>query len=196
MVSPGDPRRIVYESQMEKRAAYLFFADPSVVDVHDQPPPVIFLDADGVEKSHTFDFLVTYRDGRRVAIAVRPAERSAKLLVALKLIAAQIPPSYANEIRLVAEVDMPANRVFNAVLANAVRRDGPGPDDDVVLGVARTLRGTFTLGSLIATSGLAGRAYRAAARLIADGVLELVDDGQKVDYPALIRCAAAGREAA
>jgi hypothetical protein len=61
-----------FESDVERRAAHIFRADRKVVELIEQTPTVYFVDANGDECQHTFDFWLRLANGKRVAIAAKP----------------------------------------------------------------------------------------------------------------------------
>lgn len=64
---------------LEFRFALMLMADPEVVDIQDQPPAVRYrMPGETDYHLHTFDFLVTYRSGKRVYIECKAAEQVVK----------------------------------------------------------------------------------------------------------------------
>jgi hypothetical protein len=101
----GDNRKLVVESALEKRVAALLMARNDVVELRDQYPHVWWADADGKLCEHTFDFWVKLIDGRRIAIAVKPAARvrSSRVVQKLRQIAAQGIGDAADEVALITD---------------------------------------------------------------------------------------------
>ncbi|WP_419951621.1 hypothetical protein [Methylobacterium sp.] len=85
-----------------------------------------------------------------------------------------MPAEFADRVILVTENDLHRDLVHDAELIHEVRGDDAPEDDRIVTGLVGHLNGMTTVGSLVAASGLAGRAFRAAVRLIADGSLRIV----------------------
>ncbi|MBN7806462.1 TnsA endonuclease N-terminal domain-containing protein [Agrobacterium rosae] len=173
---PADlhPRRIVFESKLEQRVLYLILARPDIHDVWDQPPAIEYRNAKGALKRHTFDYLITLTDGRKLAIAVKPATRADRLRFReeLVLIKAAAPLGFADDVVLVTERLFTRSAANNAARLHEFRRT-PDPDAD---GVVRRLvadhTGEMSITDLVMTSGLEGRGYRAAFRAIYDGFLD------------------------
>lgn len=72
-------RQIISASQGERETCLLSLAMPDLWNLIDQPKPVSFVDVDGRQRTHRFDYLAEFKNGRRVAIAVKPAERVERL---------------------------------------------------------------------------------------------------------------------
>ena len=72
-------RQIISASQHERDTCLLTLADPNLWNLHDQPKPVNYVDVDGRQRTHRFDYLAVYRDGTKCGLAVEPEERAIKL---------------------------------------------------------------------------------------------------------------------
>lgn len=184
----GKPRReIRLESNLEAKVAYVCLADRRIVDLCEQPPAVHYQDAQGRPRKHTFDFLLTTTMGTRILVAVKPWRRAvAKDLDAtLQQIARQIPPSIADKVLLVTDRKLDRDKIYNAKLIHAVRRDPDPVADTAVETYAGTLHGSITIGDLVKATGLAARGFSACVRLIDQGIL--VPTGpQRLDYQAVV----------
>jgi len=67
-VDPIENRVKVFESyRLELGLLLILMADRRVAHIQDQPAPVTFVTPEGQERTHAFDFLVTFRSGKRVA---------------------------------------------------------------------------------------------------------------------------------
>ncbi|WP_449410613.1 TnsA endonuclease N-terminal domain-containing protein [Methylobacterium komagatae] len=184
----GDPpREIRCESNLEAKAAYVFLADPDIVDVLEQPPAVAYLDEDGEPHRHTFDFLLTRRSGERILVAIKPdaRARAKNLRALLRQIAAYVPTAFAQKIVLITDADLGRDRVHDAKLVWAARRT-PDSEADVAVAVYTSdLAGAITIQDLVARTGLEGRAFLAAVRAIANG--RLTADAPGIGYRTLVR---------
>lgn len=173
------PRLRHVESKGELSALYLLLARPDVVDVWDQPPPVSYRDATGRRRSHTFDFLISLTDGRRIAIAVKPeaiVERTG-FRETLRLIRAATPLSYAHEVVLITERSYTPSAARNAQKLHDFRRT-PDPEAEEAIGaLVQDLKGPTTIAELVEATGLGGRAFRAAFKAIYAGLLRVLDAG-------------------
>lgn len=170
------PRRVRVESNIELKAAHVLLARPDVVHFREQAEPVFFVDGEGADSWHYFDFVVTLDTGEKVAIAVRPHERALRhdLDGTLRAIAAQMDPTVADRVVHMSEQHLPRDLVEDAKLLRAVRRDNRPEDDHAVAAIVATLNGVVSVGGLVRASGLHGRGFRAVVRLIGDGVLAIV----------------------
>ncbi|MEE4279152.1 MAG: hypothetical protein V2I82_11855 [Halieaceae bacterium] len=167
-------RIINCESFTEATSLFVILARPGVYDVEEQLPPVEFIDIDGAQRSHIFDFRVTYADGVREAIAVKPASLVEKYRfdATLARIAAATPRSFADRVSLVTDTSIDPIEAHNARMIHGFRRPDAEADSkarDIVLG----LLGSVSIADLVAAIGMGARGLRACVRLIGSHVLEL-----------------------
>lgn len=167
-------RLITCESLTEAMALYVVLARRGVYDIEEQLPPIAFIDVDGERRNHVFDFRVTYTDGRREAIAVKPAKLVEKhrFDATLARIAAATPRSFADRVSLTTDASIDPIEAHNACLIHGFRRPDLEADTkarDVVLGLV----GSASLADLVAAIGMGARGLRACVRLIGSHVLEL-----------------------
>ncbi len=184
IVGGAEPRRIYCEGGLEEKAAYVFTTHRDVADVREQPAPVRFTDEYGAPHKHTFDFLVMLKSGRKIAVQIKPSIFEAKWRPLIQQVAAQMSCQFADAAVLMTDRDFDPVRVHNAMLIHAVRRDPPGTHDDRMHELVCGLTGSTRIGQLVENSGLAGYAFRAIVRLIADGELEM--SGGRIDYSTLV----------
>ena len=192
IVGGDPPREIRCESNLEAKGAYVFLADRDIVDVLEQPPTVTYLDEDGESHRHTFDFLLTRRSGERILVAIKPEARAraTNLRALLRRIAAYVPKAMADKVKLITDADLGRDRVHDAKLIWAARRT-PDPEADVAVAVCTSdLTGAITIQDLVARTGLAGRAFLATVRAIANG--RLTADAPGIGYRTLVRMPPAG----
>lgn len=180
IVGGAEPRRIHCEGGVEEKGAYVFVTHRDVADVYEQPAPVKYVDENGKARRHTFDFLLLLKDGRRIAVAIKPAEFREKWEPIIRRIAGQMSRKFADAAILLTESDLHSDLVHNAMLIHAVRRDPPGAHDDQMRDLVRGLNGSVRIGDLVEHSGLEGRGFRAVVRLIADGDLDI--SGGRIGY--------------
>lgn len=182
----GGNREIHCESNPERKCVLMLLARNDVADVVEQPPAVWFIDADGRNRRHTFDFLVTMTDGTKVAIEVKPLSKVEKYhwRERLRRIAEQVE-GFADRYMLVTEANLPPDAVYNAALLHAVRRDVQPEHDEQIRQLTADLHGSVTVADLVARSGLEGDGFRAIARLIGAGELIVAGRG-RIDYPTFI----------
>lgn len=171
---------LVFESHLELMVIWLLAAMPEVATIVDQPPPVPYLDHAGVERTHTFDFLVTMRDGRRLFIAVKPAKRAGKALIVAKAIAAQLKPGIADEVHVVTDAAFTRTERHNAALIAQCARFPVTEHDETIDRITARMTGAVRIGHLVETSGLAGMGFRAIIRLVGSGLLQPVATRQRL----------------
>jgi hypothetical protein len=94
-------RRIPYESGLERGFILAYLAHRATKSVIEQSPRFEYVDGDGVCHPHFFDLLVILHDGKRLAIDVKPHAKleSSNLKIVHKLIAGQMSPDIADELR-------------------------------------------------------------------------------------------------
>lgn len=173
-------RIIVYESNLERRAAMIFCASPQVVDVWDQPTPISYIDASGVTRRHTFDFRVILKNGTKIAVVVKPMERAVArgLFDTMSLVASQLDPSFANKIVILTEEELDAPTAHDAEVVLIARRT-IDPEADLALELfAKAQVGSVSANQIIDRLGLgAARGFLAIARAIGAGLLRRVSTG-------------------
>lgn len=183
-------REVMCESGHERDAAVIIASNPDVVDLREQPPAVTWTDAEGTPRRHTFDFLATLRSGKKIAIAVKPMEvvKRTRFLETLGLIARHVPRSFADGVKLVTDEDLPRDHVHNAVLVRqSLRTSNPEHDELIKRLLAEHKRAT--IGQIVEASGLEGQAFQAIVRLIASGVVRVIENA-RIGYLARIELTA------
>lgn len=168
------------ESGLEKKVAHFLLTHPQVADLREQPDAVQWLDAEGTLRRHTFDFLVTLKDGRKLAVAVKPKARRRRLDQILAAIANQVPTGFADGVLVMTDEDVPRDVVHNAALLHHCRR-GANPTHDAIVQRLVATPGRGTVGQLVAASELGGAGFRAVVRLIANGTIQ-VQGGARIGY--------------
>ena len=173
----GREREIRTEGLLELKILYLILADSRVENVWEQAGPVQYKDAEGKTHRHFFDFLVLLKDGRRIAIAVRPFERSQGLKETLKLIGAQMG-HFADGYLLLTNQHVARGALHNVIRIHAARRGPRLGHDQKIRDIAATINGRIKISDLVKVSGLEGDGFRAIARLIGAGELQLCERGR------------------
>lgn len=188
-------RALVYESGLERDFACMLMADRRVVRIHDQPPAVVYETPDGHLRKHTFDFLVTLRDGLRVAFAVKPSVRVGKSGIedVLALVRRQAPKGFADRFLLRTEQHITKDRAFNARWILRARRGRNQTDVAAMAERVATLNGRARLADIVTASGLGARGRNALVCLIDEGAVELetnnrIGDGSFVRRPTAPQC--------
>ncbi len=186
--------RIIFaESLLEATALFVILSRRGVYDVEEQLQPIDFTDVDGAERSHVFDFRVTYTNGLREAIAVKPAALVAKhrFDATLARIASATPRSFADRVSLVTDASIDPIEAHNARMIHGFRM--PDTEADTRAGdVVRSLVGSVLIADLVAAIGMGARGLRACVRLIGTHVLELTAR-ERITPAARVRLAEAAR---
>jgi len=166
-------RQIISASQGERECSLLILAMPNLWNLFDQPKPVSFVDVDGKQKTHRFDYLAVFRDGSRAAFAVKPQERVERLdfKASLRAIERDLPLGFADGVFLVTERERHRVEVHNAELLNFFRRCPDSEADGVIADLIKRLASEISIQELIVKSNLGGRAFRAVFRAIYRGAL-------------------------
>lgn len=166
-------RQIIYASQGERETSLLALAMPNLWNLFDQPKPVSFVDVDGTQRTHRFDYLSVLKDGTRIAMAVKPWDKviSLNFKATLSAIERDMPMDFADKLVLVTEHQRHRMEVLNAELLNFFRRCPDPEADDVVADLIGQLFGEVPIAEIVRKSGLGARAYRAAFRAIYEGKL-------------------------
>jgi hypothetical protein len=172
IVGGAIPREIMCESGLEKKVAHVLLTHLQVVDLREQPPSVAWIDAAGNQHRHTFDFIATLKDGRKLAVAVKPKDRAERLRLAdvLSMIARQLPRGFADGVLLITDADLPRDLIHNAALLHHARRAPDAELDAAVLSLLGS-ESVTTIGALVRASGRGGDAFRSVTRLIANGAI-------------------------
>ncbi|MFC7699501.1 hypothetical protein ACFQX9_22730 [Bradyrhizobium sp. GCM10028915] len=181
-----DGRITWYESMLERCAALLGRLRPDIVEVAEQPPPIVFIDDDGVRRHHTFDFRFT-TTARRVLTAVKPSAMVTPTGIdrIVDLVAEQVSPSIADEVSLFTEKLLTETDLFNAEVVNLATRDEWPDDDAAVAKVVAKLNKETTIGDLVDRSRLGGYGFDAVVRAVDARRLRLVEYGP-LDFDSVV----------
>lgn len=164
--------RVNVESGLEKNTGHVLAADPALIDLREQAFTFQYVDAWGHKRNHTIDFLATYAGGFKVAFVVKNTKdaRSQKFRDNFKRIKAGMPRHLADDVILVTNQSFTRTQIRNAAKLHHFRMF-PDPEADEILAAAlKRLSKPVTILELGRLTGLAGRAYRAAFRLIFAGI--------------------------
>lgn len=166
-------RQFIFESHLERKCLLVLLSQHRVVDIWDQPPQITYETRTGRAKYHTFDFLVTLDDGKKVAIAVKPDGMVAQngFDQEFTLIKAQTAKQFADDVFLITDSSFSAAEARNAELLHMFRQADDSEADVAVQQILRGMNGEMSLGQVVATAGLQGRAFRAGFKAIFDGIV-------------------------
>jgi len=193
LLDPKTSRVLVAESTIESKAVLALMADRTIAHIQDQPSGIRFIDIDGVERLHTFDFRAERIDGDAFAIFAKNKERAERedMRARVHLLADQLPSGFASEIVVLTEEDFPAWLAANNTLLVSVRFDPRTHVDDMVREAALLLEEPIAIGDLASRHGGGGVAFRPIVRLLDDGILELVEPA-RIDGRCMVRRTAKG----
>lgn len=174
MRTVGPDRRIrLPDSLLEHAVFHVVLARRDVVDLLEQPAPISYTDDLGRVRRHTFDAIVVFRDGTRIALVIKPSaiavRRRTDGLVAH--LARDLPRDVADGVLLMTERDVGRDELHDAKLVNGARLHARPEHDALLLRHMRAHPGGSTIAALCVGTGLRGDGLRAVARLIGDGTL-------------------------
>ena len=182
---------------MEYGQLYILMANPDVVEIHDQPPPVTYVTAEGRHRQHTFDFRAVFRSGRRIAYALKPVRRveASGIKTTLALIRQQSLPGFAHKAVLRTERTITRRASHNAQALLWARCRRNQHDVEVAAERVAQLKGAVRLRDLVRVTGLGPRGRVAVICLIDAEVLQ-TEDGAWIGDDTLLFPAAPARHAA
>lgn len=189
LVDPRTGRRIGFESMIEMHTALVLLARHDLVDLVDQPDPIIYRTRDGVEHRHTLDYLATFDSGLRIAFACKAAWRAERddLEGFYRALAPQIPRSFAQRVRVVTEASFTQAQIYDATLLYDCRRDPQNELDAELRTIGSGLFGSVPVAKMIAgiSDGNDGAVFRAIVRAVGSGTLAKLSTGP-LDYTTLV----------
>ena len=173
-------QKFLVESAMEGDVASILLTHPDVVHVCEQPPAVTYVKPDGTAGRHTFDFVCEMRDGTKIAIAVKPEERTRKpgFAAGMARIVAQMPSDFAAKAVVVTEACYSRADASNARTVLAARLRPVAASDAMIETAIATLNGAIDIAGLMRIAGAPGEGFRAVVRAIDRGLLELRSTGR------------------
>lgn len=172
-----------YESALERAFFLVALTDPETADIVEQPFTLLYVDSDGRTRRYTFDYLVTTKSGRRIAVEVKNSTQASKpkVIKRVREAASRLVPEYADEVFLFTEKDFTRAQIENAdQFMNCQREVDPEADRQLSIAVSK-LTGSTTVAGLIKMSGLVERGYPAVVRAMYSGSLRW--DRQKLIGP-------------
>ncbi|WP_421702753.1 hypothetical protein [Aliiroseovarius sp.] len=161
------------------KVLFLLMAMIDAWDLWEQPPRIRYLDAERRPTWAFYDFLLTKRDGSKTAVAIKPAAvvEATGFRQELELIRASTPLNFADDVALVTDRSFTASEARNAERLHDFRRHPDQEADQIVADKLTDLGAEVTIGDLASSTGLDGRGFRAAFRLIYSGVARVLDAG-------------------
>lgn len=177
----GDPKGnaagqlMLVESNLEFKWCLVLLARPETKDLREQAG-FEWYDINGEMHTHYFDFLLTERNGKRIAYAVRPAARTrGRFSATMPRIAYQARQrGFAHDVRLLTDDDLDPVALFNAKLMHGMRQSQPEADIAAER-VISEMTGIAVIEDLVRRIGMGADGYRAVVRLIRRHRLRLLD---------------------
>ncbi|MFC6024537.1 MULTISPECIES: hypothetical protein [Methylobacterium] len=167
-----DDRIRYFESEGESNICDILSVRQDVIEIVEQPSAIRYIDQEGKESKHTFDFRVRYLGDHVDLLAYRPIEKlvDGRFESRMRLLAPQLPRSAADEVAIVTEADADKTDVFNARLKQACRRDPPSDVDGIVAEIVDGLLGVVPIAWIVGRAGT-GSAFRSVVRCVAADIL-------------------------
>lgn len=174
LFSYDHPRAIWADSILENRTTARYLMDPKVKEIVPQPPAIHFVDENGIHRSHTFDFKIVYRSGRRVFLFCKYVDEIAKdrLDLWVDMVAPQIDASVADEIVIATELDYDDASVDTATVYREALRHPPSTMSRTILRDMCESGEVVTITELGARYGTLEDVYWPVIRLLAKGYLQ------------------------
>lgn len=175
-VNPSGQQQIYFESSLEYWCLITLLARPDVISIKEQQRVRYF---DGQQqRTHYFDFVVTWVDGSRTAFAVKYHADAIKtnLSSTLELISQSHREDVADWFSMLTEhhVDRLSIRKAEFIVQCSLDRDTEGKAR--VREYLKRAKATVTLRELSEQVGLAARGYRASVALLREGCLTLAPE--------------------
>ena len=176
----GRPRIYGSDSQIEYHLQVLSLVDSSVAQIQEQFGPVPFVNDHGSPAKHFIDLLITKKDGRRIAVAVKPTVglKSGRFLRELAQLRKTMPSGLADELRLVTERSFSRDDAFNAEL---YLRFSLTPDrvvDERLTELLSGLSGSCSISEICVALRSGGRGFRSVVRALYEDKLRKLSTGR------------------
>ena len=172
-----DGRAVRFESLLEYHTSLVLLADQRVANLVEQPAAIQYTAMDHCTHRHTFDFLVTLKDGRRIAVLVKPFRKAntIEFYDLIQRLKHALPGDFAVGIIVVTEANLSPARVADASLILAARSVVDPYADAVTLNAIRALSGRCSIGNVRDAINLGGRGFSSIIRAIDRGHLVVTD---------------------
>lgn len=164
----GEGQCLGFESLLEYRFAICAIYRPDVVDVEEQLEPVFILPPGATEAvARYLDFCVTFRNGRRLGISVKPEWFAQGLTFQheIRQIASAAIPRLVDKVAVVTEHNICRVELDNAELMHAARFAEP-EIDTVVARFVSGMRGPASVATISAALDLQGDGLFAVSRAL------------------------------
>ena len=151
MVYAEKERELYYESELERRCILKFMRDPAVADIREQHTVTDYVDEHGKIHQHTWDLTVTYKNGLRELIFVKPLYRVLQRLQEefYNTISDFVCPQVAETTRLITERDLPADLIDLADICNIAMLAPPPHLADQVFSLIQSSEEPLQVGEIV-----------------------------------------------
>jgi hypothetical protein len=186
IIGDDEGEEMEFESHIEMQTALVMLARRDVVFLENQIP-FKWINQEGTETKHTFDYRVSLRDGSRVALIVKNVKKAAEAdwREEMRLLASQVTPAFADRVTIITGRSFDLTELHNAELIQSVRVPDPEADAAARRAIA-DIAGAVTVNDIVKHTDYAGRGFRAVVRLIRLHELELVRH-ERISHDALVR---------
>jgi hypothetical protein len=140
---------VYYESVLEQRVSSVIQARNDVAELHSQYPVVSYVGADGNRHLHTFDYYVVFKDGHRVAVAVKYEAKRAEMLDLLWRIKSADIKHVADDVALMTQSNATLSDFQNATAIMWSRAHHDDREVADLLEIVCDLPGQFRFGELL-----------------------------------------------
>ncbi|MDQ0420913.1 hypothetical protein J2045_001940 [Peteryoungia aggregata LMG 23059] len=180
-------RVLVFESVLEAFLLQMLISRRNIALIEDQPPAIPFR-LDGIWHEHTVDARVTYSDGYREGLVVKPAsqleeDRTPEKVASLK---AENLPTFADNIIYLTEFNITRAKGMNATEINSSRKARNQGECNEVLAALQSLRRPVPLWELVASMPNPASVMDAARCLIYDGSVRLHHPGRRMTDASIV----------
>lgn len=192
LVDTRTNRAVSFASTYEFHCALDLLINKAVVDIEDQPPALPYIDAEGIERHHRFDYRATLMNGVQLAFAVKPLDQveSSKIEDILERLKPNLP-GFANAVFLVTDRTLTRDRAWNAKAILRALKVRSERDCTRMLAIIPKTQGVFSAYALARTFERFADGLNAIWCLIYDGIIELAEPSRKlVDAPWIRFCKA------
>ncbi|MGO7804900.1 hypothetical protein [Rhizobium leguminosarum] len=184
MVGLNDNRIMPFESKVERNAELIFQTDTRIVDIRPQAWVIKYRAADGEEKKHIIDFMLTEKSGRRVLVAAKPTLLLVKTGLASLLLYMWDQGCFAgiaDDVNFVTERYASDEAAYNAGEIIKARRLRNEEEHQVAFNMLKHVRGPVRFRALLAGAEPPALRRIALWNLIDEGRLRPIEQGRIED---------------
>ncbi len=187
LTDPTTNREIGSSSHLEMKCTYQLMANRRVIEIIDQHPTVSYPDENGELHQTRYDFMFTLDDTRKIAIAIKPADKVEKRGLN-RIIRASLPElrKVADDAIILTDIELSAERLWNNKTILRARRLRNQSDVDFLLRELGQWHGVFSAFDLARLHPSVARGEVAVWLLIYEGVLKMLHPERRLcDAPSV-----------